>query len=343
MKFPNGYGSVIKLSGKRRKPYAVRITDGYKLTGSVDNPHLIQKYRYLEYFERQKDAVLYLANYNSGQQVKEHQSLQEAPTLEEVYRLWVDERDRRKGLSGALRNAYNAGFQKYAAIHKRKIRTLRLADVQPILDANEDMSRGTISNMLTVIRGIYHYAMRYELVETDFTSFLIGSGKASKQIHKAFTAEEIAKLWELRNDPVAQFALVTIYTGMRPVEPTLIGPGDIHLDEHYMIGGVKTTAGRDRIIPIHHKILPIIERRKDLPRLFEPIRSDTYHKWMEDHGLDHLPHDGRHTCATLMEAAGVSLHRRKLILGHRVHDITEGTYTHVGAADLVAEIEKIKI
>ena len=30
MKLPNGYGSVYKLSGKRRNPYAARITVGWK-------------------------------------------------------------------------------------------------------------------------------------------------------------------------------------------------------------------------------------------------------------------------------------------------------------------------
>ena len=29
MKLPNGYGSVVKLSGKRRKPYQVRKTTGW--------------------------------------------------------------------------------------------------------------------------------------------------------------------------------------------------------------------------------------------------------------------------------------------------------------------------
>ena len=31
MKLPNGYGSVVKLSGKRRKPYMVRKTTGYRI------------------------------------------------------------------------------------------------------------------------------------------------------------------------------------------------------------------------------------------------------------------------------------------------------------------------
>lgn len=33
MKMPNGYGSVYKLSGNRRKPWAARVTDGW-----VNNP-----------------------------------------------------------------------------------------------------------------------------------------------------------------------------------------------------------------------------------------------------------------------------------------------------------------
>ena len=31
MKLPNGYGSVVKLSGKRRKPYMVQKTTGYHI------------------------------------------------------------------------------------------------------------------------------------------------------------------------------------------------------------------------------------------------------------------------------------------------------------------------
>ena len=35
MKNPNGYGSVSKLSGKRRRPYIVRITAGFDMEGSL--------------------------------------------------------------------------------------------------------------------------------------------------------------------------------------------------------------------------------------------------------------------------------------------------------------------
>lgn len=29
MKMPNGYGSIIKLKGNRRKPFQVRLTKGF--------------------------------------------------------------------------------------------------------------------------------------------------------------------------------------------------------------------------------------------------------------------------------------------------------------------------
>lgn len=31
MKAANGYGSIVKLSGKRRRPYMIRITPGYDI------------------------------------------------------------------------------------------------------------------------------------------------------------------------------------------------------------------------------------------------------------------------------------------------------------------------
>ena len=68
MKLPNSYGSVIKLGGKRRKPYAVRIS---KLVED-DTGKVKRKYTYLAYFSKPEMAYTYLAEYNSGAVVPEH-------------------------------------------------------------------------------------------------------------------------------------------------------------------------------------------------------------------------------------------------------------------------------
>lgn len=348
MRFPNGYGSIIKLSGRRRKPYAVRVTDGYKMTGTDKSPRLVQKFRYLEYFEKKKDAAIYLANYNSGLRVKEHESLQDAPTFADVYERWMDEKGRsRRGLSDSLRASYSAAFRKYAAIHSRKIRTLRLSDLQGIIDDNRNLSESSVRNMIIVAHGMYKYAVRYDLVDSDLSTLLIGEGKEAAKIHSAFSDDEILTLWNHAEDEVAQFALITIYSGMRPGELLKVAPSDVDLEKGIIIGGSKTDAGKNRAIPLHKKIVPLIEQRMDKKKLFAGVSVSAfgvkYKEYMAALNMPHLPHDGRHTCATLMERVNIPLMRRKLILGHIVRDITEGIYTHVPPAELVAEINKIDV
>ena len=56
---------------------------------------------------------------------------------------------------------------------------------------------------------------------------------------------------------------------------------------------------------------------------------------------EHLPHDGRHTCATLMDNADVPKKIQQLILGHSSQDITSKVYTHKTVEQLVEAINRI--
>ena len=56
MRRGNGEGSIFKLSGKRRKPYAVRVTIGWTDDGK-------QKYKYLGYYTNKTDAKKTLREY----------------------------------------------------------------------------------------------------------------------------------------------------------------------------------------------------------------------------------------------------------------------------------------
>ena len=59
MRMPNGYGAVIKLSGKRRRPYQARITVGYSDIGK-------QLYATLGYFAKREEALCCLEEYHSS-------------------------------------------------------------------------------------------------------------------------------------------------------------------------------------------------------------------------------------------------------------------------------------
>ena len=351
MRFPNNYGSIIKLSGKRRKPYAVRITTGYVLKGTDEHPRAVQQYRYLEYFEKRTDAVRYLSDYNAGIRVREHVALSEIPTFAEVYALVITERQASKrGMTKSLERAYNAAFQRLSQIHDVKVCNLRHYDVQPVLDENRNMSKSTVYNMITVCHMVAAYAQKCEYITTDFSAHLDGNYTDPMEIHHPFTHDEIQRLWKDKNQTAARFALVTIYTGLRPSELLGASVSLSDITRGYFTAGSKTEAGRDRIIPIHPDIKPVLmglvtdsqEGRLFSTRSLPSFRRIYWNPYMTESGMEHLPHDGRHTCATLMESAGIPLVRRKLILGHAVADITEGVYTHVKPEELIAEISKIK-
>ena len=59
MRLPNGFGSVVKLSGKRRRrPYMARKTEGF------DPETGYPIYKILGYFETYAEAYEFLSDYN---------------------------------------------------------------------------------------------------------------------------------------------------------------------------------------------------------------------------------------------------------------------------------------
>ena len=81
MRNPNGYGSVIRLKGKRRKPFAVRVTTHWDKNGK-------QRYKYIGYYKTQKEANQRLFYYNEHPYNIDVQSI----TFAEVYEKWKNEK-----------------------------------------------------------------------------------------------------------------------------------------------------------------------------------------------------------------------------------------------------------
>ena len=124
---------------------------------------------------------------------------------------------------------------------------------------------------------------------------------------------------------------------------------EINLQEQYFKGGIKTAAGKDRIVPIHSAILPLVRRRiKEYGKIL-PLTPGCFRNKMYD-ALDrlgmerHTPHDCRHTFSRLCEKYKVNENDRKRMLGHSFgNDITNKIYGHRTIEDLREEIEKIKV
>ena len=83
MKLPNGYGSVTKLSGNRRKPYLARVTLGW--TTDEQTGKTVQNRVPLGTFKTKKEALQALAEYGANPYDIQNASM----TLAELYEKWT--------------------------------------------------------------------------------------------------------------------------------------------------------------------------------------------------------------------------------------------------------------
>ncbi|EOS34215.1 hypothetical protein C808_05276, partial [Lachnospiraceae bacterium M18-1] len=148
-----------------------------------------------------------------------------------------------------------------------------------------------------------------------------------------------------KNDPVVEFLLIMCYSGYRIKAYESI---EVNLEQKYFRGGVKTNAGKDRIVPIHSGIYALVKRRIKNQDAILDITPGTFrnrmYETLEQIGMQrHTPHDARHTFSMLCEKYRVNENDRKRMLGHAFQDITNKVYGHRTVEELRKEIEKIKI
>lgn len=338
MKLPNGYGSVVKLGGKRRKPYAARITTSWTADGK-------QEKKYLGYFKTRQEAMKALADYNENPFDLASREI----TFADLYERWCKVKYKDKPVP----NEYAAAYKKLAPLYDVPFAEIRKRHIQNVID-NLNVGYSSKSHVKALCTMMFKYAIDQEIVTTNFASLVELPTKIQSEIHKPFTQEELKILWENKNDFVAKIALILCYTGLRPIELLKIKNSDVHLEERFMRGGVKTAAGKNRIIPIAEKILPFISEMynpKNEYLVTENKKPIHYQKFLQSYWrkneilkslpTKHLPHDGRHTCATMLDDAEVPLKIRQLILGHTSSDITNRVYTHKTIQQLIDAINRI--
>lgn len=396
MRLPNRYGSVVKLSGKRRKPYAVRITAGYtdyivvpnkaeyypfidkydmtfrkktndyiaessdKILDDLNDqqlaykPKTVQQFKYLEYFEKSADAYSYLALLNSGEKVEEHVSIASEPSFKAVYDQYIDFLYSLNNKPTESRiHSYYTGYRLWSDLHDLRFKTITTKMLQDCLTKHGNMSKSSVTRMITIIKAMYKYSIAHKICEEDYSRFLFTEySKEKKFTHVPFTDDEIELIWKHTDDDIGKLVCILMYTGMRASELLRLETKNIHLKERYLVGGMKTEAGKNRSIPIHKDIVPLLRslikkgnkylypNQKGNPYSFVRFNDLKWKPFMKSIGLTHRTHDCRHTCATKLEAFGVSDLHRKLILGHTIRDITGGIYTHVDIKDLIKDIDK---
>lgn len=368
---PNGSGTVVKLSGRRRKPFCAKVTlDERNLTNGEKKRLVIGTFE--TYQEALNALSLYSLTVNNTISKKEameidpevYQKVQDkmskkVPTFLDIY--YVLDKDEFSLLSPQTQNSMHGAIKHLKKLHYLKIDQITLRMIQDVFD-EDGSNHSTQVHMKTICTKVFRYAVVNQCIERndDYTSYIRIAKYEESVMHRPYTINEILAL-KKADTPEAHIMLIFIYTGVRINELLNINRDNIHIDEKcdddgterlisYMITGSKTKAGKNRIVPIHDDIKQYVidELLKPEKRLVDVTYANfttrtvliKVNKLLNTH---HTMHDTRKTFATLCQMNNLNVYIRKKVLGHRMNDITFDVYTNESKNRLWTEINKIKV
>lgn len=333
MKLPNGYGSVYKLHGNRRKPWCIRVTVSTK-------PY---KYKYLGYYETYEEGLTALAMYNRDPYDLDAQSV----TFAEVYERWSEEHY--KKISASHKNAFCVSYRTCSPLHDMCFKDIKLSHLQHLIDTC-GKNYPAMMKIRLLLNQMYTYAMRHELCQKNYATYIdtnqYRDRNPGKKPHRPFTADEITALWA-SDAPGAKITLMLIYTGVRIGELLDLKKENVNLKEQWFDVTASKTAAGIRRVPIADKILPFFEEfMQNNAEYVLPSprgRRIPYQLFLTMYWISegHTPHDTRHTCISMLANTGTDERIIKRIVGHAGKDVTETVYTHLDFKVLLDAINAI--
>lgn len=278
MKLPNGFGSVHKLSGNRRKPWRARKTIGWeyvdKATGkpvkvnsdtNLNDIRQKQLYVTVGYYETRKQAYEALALYNSDPHDLHHDVI----TFGELYEKWSDEYFARlttKNSKTAPKQIkdYEASFRLCAFIKDMCIHDIKLEHLQKVVDTS-GKNTPTLRKLRTLFNSVFDYALKHEIISKDKRTIpsyvdISKPGNPNAVDRMPFTNEERNLLWQYKDaNTYMSVILILIYTGVRISELLDLKKENIHLNERWFYVGESKTEAGIREVPIAEKIVPFFQ------------------------------------------------------------------------------------
>lgn len=215
------------------------------------------------------------------------------------------------------------------------------------------LSKSYITKIKALMTQLCNHAVENNIVDRNYAA-LVKLPKMEAGTRRAFTDLEFAKLEKGWGSATGGDAcLVLCYTGFRVTEFCQLTRFSYDPKAKTLTGGMKTDAGKDRVVPVHPKILPIIERWYNESRgpLYPRPDGKAYTKdsfsngvWkpcMRSLGLpdDLTPHSARHTFGTRMAAAGARPEDIQKILGHTDYSMTANVYVNQDVAALQSAVQ----
>ena len=195
------------------------------------------------------------------------------------------------------------------------------------------------------------YAMELDII-TKMNSSLIHAAPIPPSSKVPFTEDEIQNVWKIEKRDWTDSVLFLLYTGFRIGEMLTIEKENVDLEQMTIKGGIKTKAGKDRIVPIHPRIQKFVQQRmtEEGKYLFcykgKKLSSSQYYIFWNDVmntlQIHHTPHECRHTFRSRLDSAGANKVCIDLMMGHKSKEVGERIYTHKTIEELKGALNLVK-
>ena len=233
---------------------------------------------------------------------------------------------------------------------------IKYMDYQRIIDGmrKSGLSYSSCKKVRSLISLASKYAAKIEAGNKNYAELLTLGKNRPVRPHKVFSRQKINRLWSHAAVPGVDTVLILLYTGMRCGEMLQLDKADVNLRQQYIRITKSKTAAGIRIIPIHSRIMPLVQARMAHPGQSliadadgQPYSYGRYSSvWSQVMSVirasGHTTHDCRHTVATLLDNAGANENAKRRILGHADGDVTDRVYTHKGLRQLRKAIQLLK-
>lgn len=356
----NGEGTVIK----RGNSYSIRLVLGWRPSESGYSPIIVERGGF-KTIAAATAAIPTIRTEAEERKTTVHGTDYSRILFRDLFARMM-ERDEKR-IEKCTIGCYKSAYKHYSDIQGFPFADLNTEDFQLCIDDCPCGSR-TRENMKTLGTKMYKFANELRVFGlasgTDFARF-VWIDRSDKESRQPFTMEELATIQRAAaaGHEGAKIILCMCATGFRPSEFLALTRDSYNPATNQLRGGAKTEAGRNRIVPVHPSIRPIVAERylSGVPYLFgngsEPytlqhFRETVFYRALDEIGIQPMPNVGdkpqrtpystRHTFATLMKAVPGADKDKAALMGHTSYEMTLH-YTHEDAGSLEAIVSAITI
>ncbi len=351
----NGQGSVYKRGDKwvgevrQARPYFRKRKGSFKTKTAA-----------LEWVNSFDIEAAIKAQNRKLTEIEQRTAERQLTTFKQLYDEFIVTHQRSKSTI----NCYNAAVKYYADIYDVPFREVQIEDLQECINDCPHGKR-TKENMRAVATLMYKYAIPRRGLTYDsinLASYLKSYDTSPSQAKAALPTNALPQIEAaIGVVPYAEHIFCLCYLGFRLSAFLALRVEDYNTKEKCLTGGIKTEAGRNRIVTISPKIQRYIDAsvsgRKSgalftdtegNPLRYTYFKDYCFYPALDAIGIDnpvvtvngykmhkYTPHSCRHTFATLLKSA-VGADKDKLeLMGHTSSDMLR-YYQEVNYSDLRA-------